>query len=154
MQLSYDYAKDRALMCLRANYESHLLCGVLTAAGAILPPMTSPKVVGSLSQHGSVWPSIQRGGSHIRSRLPRRVCHAAPIWDRFWPKSHAVCHAQTLLGVPMRRQTLEPAQGGRRHLDAFRKNRCLGSLPLPEKTSALIANPVLWVCYDWLCRYF
>ena len=24
MQLSYDYAKDRALMCLRANYESHL----------------------------------------------------------------------------------------------------------------------------------
>ena len=25
MQLSYDYAKDRALMCLRANYESHLI---------------------------------------------------------------------------------------------------------------------------------
>ena len=24
MQLSYDYAKDRALICLRANYESHL----------------------------------------------------------------------------------------------------------------------------------
>ena len=24
MQLSYDCAKDRALMCLRANYESHL----------------------------------------------------------------------------------------------------------------------------------
>ena len=24
MQLSYDYAKDRALRCLRANYESHL----------------------------------------------------------------------------------------------------------------------------------
>ena len=24
MQLSYDYARDRALMCLRANYESHL----------------------------------------------------------------------------------------------------------------------------------
>ena len=23
MQLSYDYAKDRALTCLRANYESH-----------------------------------------------------------------------------------------------------------------------------------
>ena len=27
MQLSYDYAKDRALMCLRANYESHLRTG-------------------------------------------------------------------------------------------------------------------------------
>ena len=27
MQLSYDYAKDRALMCLRANYESHLRIG-------------------------------------------------------------------------------------------------------------------------------
>ena len=24
IQLSYDYAKDRALMCLRANYESRL----------------------------------------------------------------------------------------------------------------------------------
>ena len=23
-----------------------------------------------------------------------------------------------------------------------------------EKMNALIANPVLWVCYDWLCRYF
>ena len=32
MQLSYDYAKDRALMCLRANYESHLC----SSAGAVL----------------------------------------------------------------------------------------------------------------------
>ena len=31
MQLSYDYAKDRALMCLRANYESHLR--ILVAEG-------------------------------------------------------------------------------------------------------------------------
>ena len=65
---------------------------------------------------------MQRGGSHIWSRLLRRVCHAALIWDRFWPKSHAVCR-----DLP----------------DAFRKNRCLGSLPLSEKMNALIANPVL-----------
>ena len=29
MQLSYDYAKDRALICLRANYESHLMFKLL-----------------------------------------------------------------------------------------------------------------------------
>ena len=34
MQLSYDYAKDRVLMCLRANYESHLG----TKCGASLSP--------------------------------------------------------------------------------------------------------------------
>ena len=49
MQLSYDYAKDRALMCLRANYESHLsmtgsmvvslmLLGVVNAASTICRP--------------------------------------------------------------------------------------------------------------------
>ena len=40
MQLSYDYAKDRALMCLRANYESHLctwLPCVPSALRAVLP---------------------------------------------------------------------------------------------------------------------
>ena len=35
--------------------------------------MTGPKVAGSLSRHGSVWPSPQRGGNHIRSRLLRCV---------------------------------------------------------------------------------
>ena len=39
--------------------------------------MTGPKVVGSLSRHGSVWPPLQRGGNRTRSRLPRRDCHAA-----------------------------------------------------------------------------
>ena len=33
MQLSYDYAKDRALMCLRANYESHLIYAFKKLAG-------------------------------------------------------------------------------------------------------------------------
>ena len=33
MQLSYDYAKDRALMCLRANYESHLSKSHMPAKG-------------------------------------------------------------------------------------------------------------------------
>ena len=69
---------------------------ILTAAAAILLPMTGPRVNHNLFQHGSVWPSPQRGGNYIRSRLLRRVCHAAPIWNRFWPKSHAVCYAQTL----------------------------------------------------------
>ena len=33
MQLSYDYAKDRALICLRANYESHLRTCHIADAG-------------------------------------------------------------------------------------------------------------------------
>ena len=38
MQLSYDYAKDRALMCLRANYESHLsIYRIMKGNGLVTP---------------------------------------------------------------------------------------------------------------------
>ena len=40
MQLSYDYAKDRALMCLRANYESHLRIDL----GNVAAPVPNPLV--------------------------------------------------------------------------------------------------------------
>ena len=43
MQLSYDYAKDRALMCLRANYESHLLSGNCCTRTATSGSSTSQK---------------------------------------------------------------------------------------------------------------
>ena len=42
MQLSYDYAKDRALMCLRANYESHLRTkALLTLLNDIYEPRSA-----------------------------------------------------------------------------------------------------------------
>ena len=66
-----------------------MLSEVLTVADAIPLPMAGPGVDGSLSQHGSVRMSLQWGCSRTRNLLLRRVCHAALIRDRFWPKNHA-----------------------------------------------------------------
>ena len=66
-----------------------MLSEVLTVADAIPLPMAGPGVDGNLSQHGSVRMSLQWSCSRTRNLLLRRVCHAALIRDRFWPKNHA-----------------------------------------------------------------
>ena len=53
------------------------LCEILTVADAMPLSMAGPRVDCNLSRHGSMRPSIQRGISRARSRLPRRDCHAA-----------------------------------------------------------------------------
>ena len=44
------------------------LCEVLTAADTIPLPMTGSRVDDGLSRHGSVRPSVQRGGNRVWSR--------------------------------------------------------------------------------------
>ena len=55
------------------------LCEILTVADVMPLPMAGSRIDGNLSQHGSVRPPLQRGGSRTWSRLPRRGCHAVPM---------------------------------------------------------------------------
>ena len=52
---------------------------VLTVAGAVPLLMTDPRVDGNLASTVSVRPSLQLGGGHTRSRLPRRDCHVTRV---------------------------------------------------------------------------
>ena len=99
---------------------------ILTVAGTLYRhPWLAQRSAGSLPRNGSVRPSPQRGGSHIRSRLLRRVCHAAPIWDRFWPKSHAVFHAPTSSRVSVFCQVPRTARcGAWPYPNAFQRYPC------------------------------
>ena len=75
------------------------LCEVLTIADTVPLSMADLRVAGSLSRHGSVWPSLQRGGNHIWSRLPRRDCHATRTMVRLTRqhKRRGKCHIRPYL---------------------------------------------------------
>ena len=65
MQLSYDYAKDRALMCLRANYESHLSLEQLAAdfPSLFIPFPVAGRFGGPLSSSFCGLASLEGSGS-------------------------------------------------------------------------------------------
>ena len=63
-------------------YAGKTLCEVLTVADAMLLPMAGSRADGSLFRHGSVRPSLQRGGNRTWNRLPRHDCHAARTRSR------------------------------------------------------------------------
>ena len=91
-----------------------MLSEVLTVTDAIPLPMAGPGADGNLSQHGSVRMSLQWCCSRTRNLLLRRVCHAALIRDRFWPKNHA-CWPLACPGIQRcrRRHAATPlTQGG------------------------------------------
>ena len=59
-------------------------------------PMADTRVYRKPLQHGSARPSLQRGGSHTRGRLPRRGCYATLMWVSSGPKTMPSGHAKTL----------------------------------------------------------
>ena len=83
MQLSYDYAKDRALICLRANYESHLMFKLLRLGMvphsklsylATLLPSGAPVCSLMSLSGGSAWNREQNGSKAADRGIGR------PLW--------------------------------------------------------------------------
>ena len=76
MQLSYDYAKDHALMCLCANYESHLRMSlalpgedllIMRQEALLLVPGRSLPLFGSLA---SLRTGAREGVMRVRNVCP------------------------------------------------------------------------------------
>ena len=84
MQLSYDYAKDRALMCLRANYESHLWHHTLLLSACLLRFLLLAASCGRMPARGSL--RLSAGGAQNAYRM---------CAERLWVTAHRRCYCAT-----------------------------------------------------------